>query len=188
MKTQVKAAAVAFALAFSAGAIAQQKGDKPQEMEAVVTVTKIDPASRVVQVQAKSRKAELRLSPSIDIADIQEGSRYKLRWEEATATAVEPGAKTASAGATRSGDVEKVGAGAGTITAERSGVVDQVDTAKGRMTLRALDGTMETFKLGKGVSPASLKPGEAVSVSYQRPLVSQVRSTPQPVSDPAPAQ
>jgi hypothetical protein len=186
MKTQVVTAAAALALAFAAGAGAQQKpGAKPQEMEAVVTVTKVDPASRLVHVQAKTRKAELHLAPDIDIASIKEGSRYRLRWAEATATAVEPGADAASAGATRRAEVEKVGAGAGTITAQRSGVVDKVDAASERLTLRTLEGTTETFKLGQGVSMASLKPGEAVTVTYRRPVVSQMRSTPQPVTDPA---
>jgi hypothetical protein len=185
MKTQLVTAAAAFALAFATGPIAQQKsGAKAQPMEAVVTVTKVDPASRVVQVKAKTRQAELHLSPDIDISSIQEGSRYRLRWEEATATSIEPGAQPAAAGATRRGEVEKAGPGAGAITAQRSGVVDKVDAAKEQLTLRTLEGDTETFKLGEGVSMASLKPGEAVTVTYRRPIVSQMRSTPQPVVDP----
>lgn len=192
MRKQVIAVAVASALAFAVGAFAQQKaGTKAQQMEAVVTVTKIDPAARLVQVRSKSRQAELHLAPDIDMSNIQEGNRYRMRWTEATATAIEPGAQSAAAaGATgrQHADVEKTGPGAATITSKRAGVIDKVDTANRQVTLRTLEGNMETFKLGEGVSPESLKAGEAVTVTYERAVVSRLASTPQPISDPAPAQ
>jgi hypothetical protein len=187
MKKQL--AIVAFvassALGFAGGGYAQQKSSpRAQQMEAVVTVTKVDPASRVVHVRTKTRQAELRLAPDIDMSNIKEGSRYQIRWTEATATAIEPRAQTAGAGGTRQADVERTRPGAGVATAQRAGVVEKVDTANKRLTLRTLEGETETFRLGEGVSAESLKPGEAVTVTYQRALVSQLRSTPQPVTDP----
>jgi hypothetical protein len=96
MKKQLIAVAIASALALAGGVLAADK-----EMEAVVTVTKFDPATRTVQIQTKSRQAELQLGPNIDVSNVQEGNRYQLRWVQATATSVEPGAQ-AGAGATGS--------------------------------------------------------------------------------------
>lgn len=185
MKKQVIAVAFATAFAFAAGAPAQQKaGTQAQQMEAVVQVTKVNPAERLVHVRTKTRQAELHLSPDIDMSQIQEGSRYMMRWTEATATAIEPGGQPAAAGATRRADIERTGPGAGTARSQRAGVLEKMDEASKQITLRTPDGATETFKLGEGVSTASLKPGDTVTVSYQRPLVSQLRSTPQPVTDP----
>jgi hypothetical protein len=175
MKKQLIAVAIASALALAGGVLAADK-----EMEAVVTVTKFDPATRTVQIQTKSRQAELQLGPNIDVSNVQEGNRYQLRWVQATATSVEPGAQ-AGAGAT--GSAEKAGSGA-VITNKRAGIIEKVDAANKEFTLRTTKGDSETFT----ISAESLKTGEAVTVAYQRPVVSQLRSSPQPVSDPAPPQ
>jgi hypothetical protein len=179
MKKQLIAVAIASALALAGGVLAADK-----EMEAVVTVTKFDPATRTVQIQTKSRQAELQLGPNIDVSNVQEGNRYQLSWVQATATSVEPGAQ-AGAGAT--GSAEKAGSGA-VITNKRAGIIEKVDAANKEFTLRTTKGDSETFTMGQGVSAESLKTGEAVTVAYQRPVVSQLRSSPQPVSDPAPPQ
>ena len=71
MKKQLIAVAIASALALAGGVLAADK-----EMEAVVTVTKFDPATRTVQIQTKSRQAELQLGPNIDVSNVQEGNRY----------------------------------------------------------------------------------------------------------------
>jgi hypothetical protein len=74
------------------------------------------------------------------------------------------------------------------VTAKRAGVIESIDTAGKQFSLRTTEGATETFALGEGVSAESLKKGEAVTVTYQRPIASQMASTPQPISDPAPAQ
>lgn len=175
MKAQLIAVAIASGLTLAGGVLA---ASKDKEMEAVVMVTKFDPATRTVQIQTKSRQAELQLGPNIDVSNIQEGNRYQLRWVQATATAVEPGAQ-ATGGAT----AEKAGSG-GIISSKRAGIVEKVDAANKEFTLRTTKGESETFTMGEGVSAESLKPGEAVTVAFQRPVVSQLRSTPQPISDP----
>jgi hypothetical protein len=175
MKKQVIAFAFASALAVAGGAFAQQR------MEAVVTVTKIDPASRMVWVEAKTAKRVLHLSPDIDISDIQVGSRYQFQWNESVATAIESGAQRA--GAPREVDVTKTGPGMATSMAKVSGVIDSLDGK--RMSLRTSDGQNETFALGPNVASASFKKGDTVTVTYQRSLAVRVRSTPQPITDPA---
>jgi hypothetical protein len=180
MRKQVVAIAIASALSLCGGAFAQEV--KGPMMEAVVTVTKVDPANRMVWVEAKSAKRTLHLPPDIDMSNLQVGSRYQIRYQEAVATAVEPGG-SAAAGATR--EIEKTGKGTGVSRAKVAGKIESLEGKK--LTLRTADG-QETFMIGEGVSPASFKTGDTVTVSYQRPLAAEVRSTPQPVSDPAPAQ
>lgn len=182
MRKQAIAIAIASALTLVGSAFAQQR------MEAVVTVTKVDPASRMVWVEAKSAKRALHLSPDIDMSNIQVGSRYQLRWTEGVATAIEPGAQAAAAGATRDVDIARTGPGAGTASSKLTGVIDSMDAGGKKITLRTPDGQTETFSMGANVDPASLKTGDTVTLTYERPLASQMRSTPQPVSDPAPAQ
>ena len=174
MKKQVIALAFAAAFAVAGGAFAQQR------MEAVVTVTKIDPASRMVWIEAKTTKRVLHLSPDIDISDLQIGSRYHFQWDEGVATAIEPGAQRTAA--PRELDVTKTGPGMARSMAKVSGVIDSLDGKK--ITLRTSDGANETFALGPDVA-GSFKKGDTVTVTYQRSLAVKVRSTPQPISDPA---
>jgi Cu/Ag efflux protein CusF len=182
MRKQAIAVAIASAFTFVGSAFAQQR------MEAVVTVTKFDPASRMVWVEAKNAKRALHLSPDIDMSNIQVGSRYQLRWTEGVATAIEPGAQAAAAGATREVDIAKTGPGMSTASSKLTGVIDSMDASGKKITLRTPDGEKETFSMGANVAPGSFKTGDTVTLTYERALASQVRSTPQPVSDPAPAQ
>jgi hypothetical protein len=187
MKKQVVAVAVASALAFAAGAFAQQQaGAKGKEMEAVLLVTKVDPASGVVHAQTrKGQVIAIRPPADVNLSEMQVGSRYKIRFTQAVATAVEPGAQTAAAGATR--EAERTGPGGkGVVTAKRAGVIESIDPANKELALRTTEGETETFTIGEGVSADSLKKGEAVTVTYQRPIASQMASTPQPITDPAP--
>lgn len=189
MMKQVIAIAVASALTFSVGAFAQDKASgKPEQMEAVLLVTKVDPASRIVQVQTrKGDSFAVHIPAEAKIEEINVGNRYRVRFSQAVVTSVEPGAQAAAAGATREAE-RGAKPGEGTVTAKQAGVVESVDPASRQFTLRALDGGMQTYKLGEGVAAESLKTGEAVTITYQRPVASRVASTPQPISDPAPAQ
>ncbi|HJY75649.1 MAG TPA: hypothetical protein VKE95_03405 [Burkholderiales bacterium] len=173
MKKHVIALAIASALAFAGGAFAQQR------MEAVVVVSKIDPASRMVWVEAKSTKRVLHLSPDIDIADLQVGSRYQFQWDEGVAKAIERGALSGP----RQADIAKTGPGMATSMAKVSGVIQSLDGKK--ISLRTADGENETFALGPDVASSSFKSGDTVTVTYQRALAVKVRSTPQPITDPA---
>ena len=175
MKKQVIAIAIAAALAVG-GALAQER------MEAVATVAKIDPTSRTVWVEAKTSKRVLHLSPDIDISDLQVGSRYQFHWDEGVATAIEPSAQRAA----READVTSTGPGMVKSMAKLSGVIDSLDGKK--ITLRTADGDKETFALGPAIVPASFKAGDAVTLTYERSLAVRVRSTPRPITDPAPAQ
>jgi hypothetical protein len=187
MKKQVVAVAVASALAIASGAFGQQaSSSKGKEMEAVLLVTKVDSASGVVHAQTRAGQTfAIRPPADVNLSEIQEGSRYRIRYTQAMATAVEPGAQAAAAGATR--EVERTGPGGkGAVTAKRAGIIESIDPANKQFTLRGTDGSAETFGVGAGVSAESLKQGEAVTVTYVRPVASRMASTPQPITDPAP--
>jgi Cu/Ag efflux protein CusF len=181
MKKHALAIALASALAFIGSAFAQQP------MEAVVTVTNVDPASRTVWVEGTNAKRVLHLSPEIDMSAVRTGSRYHVRWTEGTATAIEPGTQGAAAGATRQVDIASTGGGSSSATSKLTGVIESLDAGGKKITLRTPDGDKETFAMGASAAPASFKDGDTVTLTYERPLVSQLSSTPQPVSDPAPA-
>ena len=178
MKIQVIALAVAAALAVAGEALAQQR------MEAVATVTKIDPTSRTVWVEAKTSKRVLHVSPDIDISDLQVGSRYQFHWDEGVASAIEPGAQRGA----READITRTGPGMVKSMAKLSGVIDSLDTMGKKITLRTADGGKETFTFGPAIVPASFKVADTVTLTYERPVAVRVRSTPQPIADPAPAQ
>lgn len=187
MKKQVVAIAVASAFAFSAGAFAQGKaGSKAEEMEAVLLVTKVDPASRVAHVRTKKGDTfAVHVPDEAKIEDINPGNRYRVRFSQAVATSIEPGAQPAAAGATREA-TRGAKAGEGTVTAKDSGVIVSLDQTS--LTLRNLEGETQTFKLGEGASAGSVKAGDAVTITYQRPVASRMASSPQPITDPAPPQ
>src|ERR1044072_2781390 len=138
MKKQLIAVAIASALAVAGGAFAQQR------MEAVVVVSKIDPASRTVWVEAKSTKRVLHLTPNIGLSEFQIGSRYQFQWDEGVAKAIERGAQPGP----READVTKTGPGMATSMAKVSGVIDSLDGKK--ISLRTAGGENETFALAPG--------------------------------------
>ena len=146
MKKPLIALTFAYALALAGSAFAQQR------MEAVVVVSKIDQASRTVWVEAKTQKRVLHLSPDIDIADLQVGSRYQFMWDEGVATAVEQGAKSGP----READITKTGPGTANSMAKVSGTIDSLDGKK--ISLHTAGGENETFALAPDVASAAAPP------------------------------
>jgi hypothetical protein len=186
MNIQVVAVAAASALALSGSAFAQAPAAKGKEMEAVVLVTKVDSSTGVVHAQTrKGQTFAVRPPSDVNLSEIQEGSRYKVRYSEPVALAIEPGAQAAAAGATREAE-RGAKPGESTITAKLAGVIESSDPAKKQITVRTMEGASQTLSLGEGVSTASLKTGDAVTVTYQRALATRMTSTPQPITDPAP--
>jgi hypothetical protein len=191
MKKHLVAIALASALAFTAGVEAQPK-NRPQGemMEAVVTVTKVDPVTRTVSVRTPTGETLVQLPPEMNIDQILPGARYRVRYAEPVAVAITPGAPASSAsGATAlvepRGDVT---AGLGVKVDEVAGVVEAIDPAGQRITVRRLDGGRQTFALAADTAIAgAIKPGDAVTVAYHQVLATQMVSTPQPERDPAPA-
>jgi hypothetical protein len=66
-----------------------------------------------------------------------------------------------------------------------AGTIEQIDGRQ--IVLRTADGGRQAFRLS-GAAPGSLKQGDAVTLTYEQAVATQLASTPQPVADPAPAQ
>jgi hypothetical protein len=85
MKPQVIAAAIAAAIAFSAGA--QQRGPA---MDAVVTVTNVDPSTGTVWVRTPKGETPILVPPEVNVKDLLPGTRYRVRYSEPVAVAPSP--------------------------------------------------------------------------------------------------
>lgn len=193
MRKQVAAAALAAAFALPLCAGAQSAApSKGQMMEAVVTVTSVDPASRTVRVQTPKGETVVSLSPEIKLENIQVGSRYRVRYSEPVAVEIVSGASpSASAGATaelKPKSKQEAGkAGEGVKMGSVAGTVEAIDPARRELVLRTPDGNRQAYKLPEGATLGPLKPGEPVTLTYIQAVATHVASTPQPISDPAPA-
>jgi hypothetical protein len=195
MHQQLRAACLAVALAFGGGALAQQDKEKvvrSQPMEAVVIVTNVDQANRTVTVRGpKGNERTIHVPPEAQNLDkVQTGSRFKVRYLEEVAVAVSKGGEpSASAGSTVK-LAPKGGTPGGTAvrTASVSGVVEGVDPAKREITLRGPQGDTQTMTAAEDVKLDGLSPGDKITLTFTQALATQMTSTPQPVSDPAPAQ
>ena len=192
MKKHALAVAVAAALAFATDAGAQQtQGSKPQTMEAVATVTNVDRVKRTVQVETPRGQTVVTVPAETNLEDIQVGSRYRVRYSEPVALAVERGAQlSAPDPATASVGQTGRGTGEGVRTDKMSGIVEQLDPAGKQIVVRTSEGGKQSFKIADAAAQGlqgSIKSGDAVTVTYQQAVATQLRSTPQPVSDPAPA-
>jgi hypothetical protein len=179
------AAAVAAALVLAGSGMLQAQGSQGRPMEAVVKVTKIDPNGRTVVVETPKGHTTVSIPDSINLDQIQEGARYKVRYSEPVAVAIAPGGQdSAAAGAT----AELKSAGEGVKMEKITGTVEQFDASGKQIVVRMPDGTKQAYRIGDGVDAGSLKNGDPVALTYQQAVATQIASSPQPISDPAPAQ
>jgi hypothetical protein len=184
MKIQVIAAAIAAAIAFIAGA--QSRGPA---MEAVVTVTNVDPLTRTVRVRTPKGETPVSLPPDVNVQDIRPGTRYRVRYSEPVVVALAPGAQPAASGGATAVVEPAPSGGAQGVKVERvAGVVEAIDPASRRISVRTLDGRSLTLAVAEdAIVAAPVKPGDAVTLSYHQAIATQMVSTPQPERDPAPA-
>lgn len=190
MRKQVAAVAVAAAFAL-AGCASGPLGSKspPQasnnQMEAVAIVTAIDPVKRTVRVETPKGQTVVAVPPETNLGAIQVGNRYRVRYSEPVAIAIEPsGAAAAAGGATAAVQPSSPTTGEGVKRDRVSGTIEQIDGRQ--IVLRTADGGRQAFRTGSGVLRASAKQGDSVTLTYQQAVATQMASTPQPVSDPAP--
>jgi hypothetical protein len=183
MKSKLIGAALAAAVVFNAAA--QPRG---QTMEAVVTVTKVDPVKRTVWVRTPKGETPVLVPPEVNVQDLLPGTRYRVRYSEPVAVALAPGAEPSASGGATAAVEPAPGGGAQGVKAERiSGVVEAIDPASRRIAVRTLDGRSVTFAVADDALVAGpIKTGDAVTVAYQQAIASRMVSTPQPELDPAP--
>jgi hypothetical protein len=195
MQMQLQAASFLLALLLSAGAPAQPQREKvvqAQPMEAVVIVTDVDHANRTVTVRGPKGNERTLAVPleAQNLDQVQVGSRFKVQYLEEVAVSLSKGGEpSASAGETvmLSPKGGRPG-GAAARTVSVSGVVQAVDPASRQVTLRGPQGGVRTMTVADDVKLEGVAPGDRISLTYTQAIALQMASTPQPVSDPAPAQ
>jgi hypothetical protein len=160
-------------------------------MEAVVTVAKVDPLKRTVLVETPKGQTVVAIPAETKLEDIQVGQRYRVRYSEPLALTVERGAQTStSEPATASVGQTGSGTGEGVRMDKVAGIVEQLDPAGKQIVVRTFEGGSRTFRIADSAAQGlqgSIKSGDAVTITYQQAVATELRSTPQPVSDPAPA-
>jgi hypothetical protein len=68
-----------------------------------------------------------------------------------------------------------------------SAVVEAVDPASRQITLRGPQGNSRTIRVAEDVKLDAIKPGETITITHTQAIATHMVSSPQPVSDPAPA-
>jgi hypothetical protein len=181
MKSRLTAAALAVAIVFNASA--QPRG---KTMEAVATVTNVDPATRTVWVRTPKGETQVMVPPEVNVQDLLPGTRYRVRYSEPVAVALAPGAEpSASGGATAAVEPGPRGTAQGVKAEKVAGVVEAIDPASRRIDVRTLDGRKLSMAVAEDALVAGpIKPGDAVTVSYYQAIASRMISTPQPEVDP----
>lgn len=195
MQMQLTAASLVVVLALAGGASAQTTREKvvqAQPMEAVLTVTDIDHAARTVTLRGpKGNERTIVVPPEAQNLDqVQTGSRFKVRYLEEVAVAVSKGGGEPSASAGETVRLAPKGGtpgGAAVRTASISGVIEAIDPAARTITLRGPKGGTRTLTAAEDVKLDGLAPGDQISLTYTQAIAMQMASTPQPVTDPAPA-
>ena len=194
MRTQLTAAALAVALAFAAEVAAQaSKTYQAQPMEAVVIVTNVDKAARTVPVKGpKGNEVVVAVPPEAQNLDkVETGARFKVRYMEELVVALSKDGGEPSAGAGSTVKLAPKGGTPGGVavkTVTASAVVEALDPAKRTVTLRGPEGNSRTLKVAEDVKLDAVKPGDKVTLTHTQAIATQLASTPQPISDPAPAQ
>jgi hypothetical protein len=194
MRITLTALVVVLALGSAVAARAEStKVVEARTMEAVVTVTKVDAAAGTVTVQGPNGNHTVLAVPANaqNLDKVREGTRFKVRFLEETVVSLSSAEAASSAGQGRVVQLApKGGNPAGTLarTLDMNGQVESADPANLQITLRTTQGESRTMRVAPDVKLIDVKPGDRITVSYTQALATFMASTPQPVSDPAPAQ
>lgn len=161
--------------------LGQQKKD---QMKATITVEKVDPAARIAYVKSKNQHFAVHIPADMKIEQIKQGDRYTVSFSEPVVTAMEPGAPSASAGATR--ELQTTGKeGENVVTGRMSGKMEVVDAANRQILVRTDKGELMPFRIGEGVDTQAVKKGEPVTLTFRRAVSTKwVNSPESELSDP----
>jgi Cu/Ag efflux protein CusF len=144
------------------------------QVEAVVTVTKVDPKARTVTFRGpKGGVATLNIPPEAQNLDqVKPGQQYKMKYVEAVAVAISKGgAPSASAG--EQVKLAPKGAKPGGMmvrSAQISGVVDAIDYTNRYVAVRGPKGNTLALKVAEDVALDQLSAGDRITLAYTEAL------------------
>jgi hypothetical protein len=167
-------AAVVVSLALPAHAQVKDSAVAVQEVEAVVTVTKVDKKARTVTFRGpKGGVATLTVPPEAQNLDqVKPGQQYKMKYVEAVAVEIRKGGKPSATQEEKVKLAPKGGKPGGTIVRARqlAGVVDAVDYTSRYVAVRGPKGNVVSLKAADDVPLEQLSAGDRISVTYTEAL------------------
>jgi Cu/Ag efflux protein CusF len=172
LRTAIAAIVVSFAL--PAHAQVKDAAVAVQEIEAVVTVTKVDKKARTVTFRGpKGGVATLAVPPeSQNLDQVKPGQQYKMKYVEAVAVEISKGGKP---GASQNEKVKLAPKGSkpgGMMVRTRqiAGVVDAIDYTSRYVAVRGPKGNVVSLKAADDVPLEQLSAGDRISVTYTEAL------------------
>ena len=144
------------------------------EIEAVVTVTKVDPKARTVTFRGpKGGIATLQVPPEAQNLDqVKPGQQYKMKYVEAVAVAIHKGGKPS---ATAGEQVKLAPKGAkpeGMVVraVQVSGVLDAIDLTNRYVAVRGPKNNTLALKVADDVPLEAVSVGDRISLTYTEAL------------------
>jgi hypothetical protein len=174
MKLRIAALLCSLALVPAAQAQVKDGAVVVDQVEAVVTVTKVDPKARTVTFRGpKGGIATLNIPPEAQNLDqVKPGQQYKMKYVEAVAVAISKGgAPSASAG--EQVKLAPKGAKPGGMmvrSAQISGVVDAIDYTNRYVAVRGPKGNTLALKAAEDVALDELSAGDRITLAYTEAL------------------
>jgi Cu/Ag efflux protein CusF len=174
MKLRIAALLCSLTLVPAAHAQVKDGAVVVDQVEAVVTVTKVDPKARTVTFRGpKGGIATLNIPPEAQNLDqVKPGQQYKMKYVEAVAVAISKGgAPSASAG--EQVKLAPKGAKPGGMmvrSAQISGVVDAIDYTNRYVAVRGPKGNTLALKVAEDVALDQLSAGDRITLAYTEAL------------------
>lgn len=189
MKRIAIAAAMGLGFVLAAHAQVKDSAVAVQEIEAVVTVTKVDKKARTVTFRGpKGGVATLALPPeSQNIDQVKPGQQYKIKYIEAVAVEISKGGKPGASQNEKVKVAPKGGKPGGTMVRLRqiAGVIDAIDYTSRYVAVRGPKGNVVSLKAADDVPLDQLSAGDRISVTYTEALT--IEMAPQAPAKKAPA-
>ena len=144
------------------------------EVEAMVTVTKVDPKARTVTFRGpRGGVATLQIPPEAQNLDqVKPGQQYKMRYVEAVAVSISKGGAPSATAGEQVKLAPKGSKPGGMIarTAQISGVVDAIDFTNRYVSVRGPKGNTVSLKAAEDVKLDQLSVGDRISIAYTEAL------------------
>jgi len=174
MKFRIAALLCSLALVPAAQAQVKDAAVVVDEVEAVVTVTKVDPKARTVTFRGpKGGVATLKVPPEAQNLDqVKPGQQYKMKYVEAVAVAIHKGGAPSAAAGEQVKLAPKGAKPGGVIVraAQISGVIDAIDYTNRYVSVRGPKGNTVALKAADDVALDQLTAGDRISITYTEAL------------------
>lgn len=165
-------------------AFAQPKGAAVgSEVEALVTVVKVDKAKRSVVFRGpRGNEVEMQVPPEAPNFDkVKPGHVFAVKYAEAMAVSITRGGGAPAVSEQQQVNVGKKGGtpgGSAIRTRQVSAVIDAIDYKTRHVAVRGPDRNVIAMQVADDVNLSELKPGDTITVSYTQALALQMVEQP----------